>query len=87
MNHELFVCDCDDVNDQIIFSDDGEMIWCSVYLAPDHSFKNRMIRAIKYIFNYKETDGHFNTVLLKNEDANKLQKIVDKLREYGEKNN
>lgn len=87
MNHELFVCDCDDVNDQIIFSDDGEMIWCSVHLAPDHSFKNRIIKAIKYIFNHKETYGHFNTFLFKNEDADKLQKIVDKLREYGEKNN
>lgn len=82
MNHELFICDCDAVNHHIIFSDDGEDIYMSVHLSP-LSFKDRIKKAIRYIFNCEENYGHYDVVLLKPKDSYRLQKIVDKLKEYG----
>lgn len=78
---ELFICKCANTEHQLIFSyfpDDNE-VYMSIYLVPDNFWK-RFINAVKYLFGYKSKYGAFDEFIFNNQDADKLQSVVDYLR-------
>lgn len=58
--NELFICQCNNVEHQLIFSyfSNDEDRDVSVHLSPD-SFWKRIWNSIKYIFGYRCMFGHF----------------------------
>lgn len=83
--NELFICQCYNVEHQLIFSyfpdDEDKDVYVSVHLTPEYNIFKRIWIAIKYIFGYKSMYGHFDEFIFKKSDANRLQKVVNFLRE------
>lgn len=90
---ELLICQCGDPAHQLIFSyDEGvdengkiakelEMVYVSVHLVPESNFFKRLWRGIKYVFlRQRSIYGDFDEIILRPEDADKLQKVVEYLR-------
>lgn len=90
---ELLICQCGDPSHQLIFSyDEGgdeneknvkelEMVYVSIHLVPESNFFKRLWNGIKYIFSRQRSIyGDFDEVILRPEDADKLQKVVDHLK-------
>lgn len=81
--NELFICECNNTEHQLIFSyflDDKE-VYVSVHLIPEHNILKRIWVAIKYIFGYRSIYGHFDEFIFKDSDADRLQKVVDYLKQ------
>lgn len=84
---DLFICDCENTEHQLIFSydpcdeDDGDvMVYCSVHLKPERSMLKRLWRAAKYVVGHRSQYGDFDEFIFNPHDAEKLQKVVDHLR-------
>lgn len=84
MEHELFVCQCNNTEHQLIFSyfpdDEDREVYVSVHLTPEYSIWRRIWMAIKYIFGYRSCYEHFDEFIFKHSDADKLQKVVNFLK-------
>ncbi len=84
MKNDLFICDCNSIEHQIIFSyfEDADLtdVYMTVHLIPEDKIWKRVWYAIKYIFGYRCMYGHFDEFIFKKEDANKLQSIVNYLK-------
>lgn len=82
LNHELFICECNNVEHQLIFSyfTDEKEVYVTIHLLPEYNIWNRIIAAFKYIFGYKSRHGNFDEFIFQKEDADKLQSIVNHLR-------
>lgn len=77
---EILICKCHSPEHQIIFHRlDGD-VYMDVLLNPEWKWWKRVREAIKYIFGHKSNYGMFDEVILKREDADKLQDIVNYLR-------
>ena len=72
---------CESVEHQLTFSyfDSDEEVYCAVHLAKKPFFE-RLVRGVKYIFGHRCRYGDFEEFIFKKEDADRLQKVVDKLR-------
>lgn len=85
MKNELFICDCNNIEHQLVFScdpfDDKEdlMVFVNVHLIPNVWYK-RIWNAIKYIFGYRCMYGYFDEFVFKSEDADRLQEVVNILK-------
>lgn len=82
MENELLICQCENIEHQLIFSyfpEDNE-VYLSIHLVPEYSIWKRIKNAIKYIFGYRCMYGHFDEFIFKKEDSDKLQSVVDHLR-------
>ena len=82
---ELFICQCGDPSHQFIITADtdntkGACAFVSVHLNREHNIFKRMWTAIKYVFGRRSIHGDFDEVIIKPNDAEKLQKVVDFLR-------
>ena len=85
MKHtELFLCECHSPEHQFIVrycdEDDAKEVYVDIHLtkAP---FWQRVWYAIKYIFGYQCKYGAFDEIILNPEDAERLQKVVEHLRQ------
>lgn len=80
--NELFICECHNVEHQLIFSyfPDDKEVYVSIHLTPQSGFWKRLGLAIKYIFGYRSCYGHFDEFIFKKYDADRLQKIVNHLK-------
>ena len=82
---EYFECECGSDEHRLIFTyEHAERDWpagitASVFLHQYNGFWKRCWIAIKYIFGYKCKYGHFDTFMLRHEDAKRLKNLVDKL--------
>ena len=85
MIEELLLCQCGDPAHQlIIFYDDAEnpAVYVSVHLVREKNFFKRLWRGLKYIFSNKRSIyGDFDEIILRPEDADKLQRAVNLLQE------
>lgn len=83
--NELFICQCCNTEHQLIFqyfpNDEDKEVYVSVHLTPEYNIWKRIWMAIKYIFGYKYMYGHFDEFIFKKSDADKLQKIVNFLKD------
>lgn len=82
MDKELLLCQCGDPSHQLIifYDDENHAVYVSVNLVPERNFFRRLWNGIRYVFSNKRSIyGDFDEVILKPEDADKLQKAVDLL--------
>lgn len=83
--NELFICECSDVRHQIIMSYYGDEefreVFCSIHLIPERNLLKRIRNAVMYIFGYRCAYGDFEEFIFNPEDADRLQTVVDYLRE------
>lgn len=81
LTHELLVCECENVEHQLIFNyfedetEDRE-VYLEVHLVPEYNIWKRIRNAIKYIFGYRSMYGHFDCFIFKQSDSHKLVKIL-----------
>jgi hypothetical protein len=85
MREEILICQCGDPAHQlVVFYDDDPQYPCvyvSVHLSPERNFLKRLWRGLKYIFSNKRSIyGDFDEIVLKPQDAGKLQDAVDILK-------
>lgn len=80
---EVFICKCYNTEHQLIFSyfTDEKDVYVSVHLIPEYRIFKRIWNAIKYIFGHRSRYGHFDEFIFKPEDADKLQSIVNFLKD------
>ena len=81
-NEILLLCDCSSAEHQLIVSwdnDDNE-VYVRVHLANWYGFWRRLWHAVKYVFGYKCRYGAFDEIILRKEDSENLQKVVDHLK-------
>lgn len=89
MHEEILLCQCGDPAHQLImFYDDtphAPCVYVSVHLAPERNFFKRLWRGIKYIFfNKRSIYGDFDEIILRPQDAEKVQEAADLLRGLNE---
>lgn len=86
MKQETFICQCNSIEHQLTYTyfedENGSEIYVTVHLVPD-TFWQRVKKGIKYIFGYRSQYGDFDEFIFKKEDADKLQMIVDYLKNSG----
>ena len=87
MDKELLLCQCGDPSHQLImfYDDDTETpaVYVSIHLVPETNFFKRLWRGLKYIFSNKRSIyGDFDEIILRPDDADKLQKAVDLLNSF-----
>jgi hypothetical protein len=85
MHEEILLCQCGDPAHQLIMfyddTPDAPCVYVSVHLAPERNFFKRLWRGIKYIFfNKRSIYGDFDEIVLRPEDAEKVQEAADILR-------
>lgn len=88
VNHELFVCNCNDISHQFVlstwnFNDGSPELEISIKLNHYLPWYKRIFVAFKYLF--KLDRGEYNVVLLNNEDLNRLQKSLESFKKLSEK--
>lgn len=87
MERELFICNCENTEHQIVFSwfedDDVGNVYATIHLRKK-SFWTRLKYGIKYIFGYQCRYGAFDEFIFNPNDARKLNKVVRWLKS-GEK--
>ena len=81
-NEILLLCECSSAEHQLIvrWDKDDKEVFISVHLADCKGFWKRLWHGLKYAFGYKCCYGAFDEVILRKEDADNLQKVVDQLR-------
>lgn len=83
-HRETLICQCGSIEHQISFiwiedeDSDGD-VYMEIHLTP-FSFWERLKHGIKYIFGHRCIYGDFDGVILRKEDANKLERIVEFLK-------
>lgn len=86
--NEIFICKCYNVEHQLVFTynKDWNEVFVSVHLNPEYRWWKRVWFAIKYIFGYRCMYGHFDEFIFNRDDTNKLQNIVNFLKDVPENN-
>ena len=81
---ELLVCDCGDVNHQIViewFEEDGEFeIYAEVLLKP-RGFWKRLWTGIRYIFGHRSQFGDFDEFIFSKNHIPALETIIRMLKQ------
>ena len=83
MDREVLICQCNSLEHQVTFSwlgnnEDGD-VYMEVHLKP-FGLWQRIKNGIRYIFGHRSKYGDFDDMILKKEDAWKLEKIVEYLK-------
>ncbi len=75
---DLLLCECSSCEHQLIvrYDRDESEVYVSVHLAASKSFFARVWHALKYVFGHKSKYGAFDEVILRPEDAGKLQRAA-----------
>ena len=82
-DHEiLMLCECSSCEHQLIirYDNNEDEVYVNMHLANYKRFWRRLWHGLKYIFGYKSRYGEFDEVILRKEDADNLQKVVDHLK-------
>ncbi len=79
----LFICNCNNVEHQLIFSywENEKVVYCNVHLKPERNVFKRIWRALQYIVGHRSVYGDFDEFIFNTKDAERLQKIVDFLKQ------
>lgn len=83
MDIEVLICQCNSLEHQVTFSwfgnYEGGDVYMEVHLKP-FGLWQRIKNGIRYIFGHRSKYGDFDDMILKKEDAWKLEKIVEYLK-------
>ena len=79
---EMFItCDCRSAEHILrytyLIEDDEKELFTEVYLHQYNSFWKRMWIGIKYVFGYRCKYGHWDCVLITEEDAKRLKSFLE----------
>lgn len=82
---EILICKCGDTSHQCViqyWDDDHALgeVYLSVHLDREANIFRRIWYGLKYIFGKPSVYGDFDEIILRPEDAPKLQKVVDYLK-------
>ena len=81
---EILICDCNSTEHQMVFMTVGDEhpreCYVHVHLTKKR-FLDRVKTAFRHIMGYKSRFGDWDEFILNPEDADKLQKVVDFLRD------
>lgn len=82
MENNLFICNCSDIEHQMIVSIDSEdkekEIYVSIHLSDYHNFFQKLWIGIKYIFGKKSKYGNWDVIILNEKDMIKLKEILER---------
>lgn len=87
---DILLCECNSDEHQIIIHYNEEefengqrynVCYAHIHLTTYKSFWKRLIYGIKYVFGYKSKYGAWDEFMFNPEDANKLQELVNYLKE------
>lgn len=81
---ETLICQCSSMEHHFSFVwwEDKDLegeVYMEIHLSK-LSFWDRLKHGIKYIFGYRCMFGEFDEIILKKEDVNKLEKVVEFLK-------
>jgi hypothetical protein len=84
MQQEILICQCGSLEHQFSFvwwedKDLDSEVYMECHLTP-LPFWQRLKNGIKYIFGHRSVYGDFDDVILRKEDAHKLERIVEFLK-------
>jgi len=79
---ELFICECNSADHQLVFIHDDEdnMTYVHVHLSTYRGFFKKLKYAIKYVCGYKSRYGAWDEFILKHDDVGRLKEHLDKLK-------
>lgn len=81
MKNDLFICDCGDIEHQLVVSDDTEdnqkELNISIHLYQYRNFFQRLLVGIKYIFGKNSIYGNWDVIILNEENIIKLKNILE----------
>ena len=82
IKRDTFICDCHSLEHQYSFWYDEEdnMLYVEPFLTTYNNFFKRLWYGLKYAFGYKSQYGSFDEFVVKKEDAEKLIKILEKIK-------
>lgn len=82
---EVLLCECHSAEHTMLILGDNDpncpYVYIYLHLCPDRFFR-RIINAVKYIFGHRSKYGDFDEFILRWNDVEKLQGVVDKMKEY-----
>jgi len=81
MEKNLFICDCGDIEHQMIILNDPtekeKEIYVEIHLSDSKKFFQRLWIGIKYIFGKKSKYGNWDEIILNEENMIKLKNIIE----------
>lgn len=80
---ELLICQCCDIDHMMVISYDHDEneAYVDIHLYRERNIFKRIWIALKFVFSSKKSIyGDFDEIILRPEDADKLQRVVDHLR-------
>jgi hypothetical protein len=90
---EILLCEChSDEHQMLIFYNEEEyengqkynICYAHVHLSTYESFWKRVVHGIKFMFGYKSKYGAWDEFIFDPKDADKLQELVDYLKQQNE---
>lgn len=80
MEHRYFDCQCSDFNHVFRFvldEKDGE-VWLEVNLNKYLPWYKRVWEAVRFVFGWEKAYGHYDIVMLREEDYTQLHGLLDR---------
>lgn len=74
-------CDSEEHTIKFVYNEEDEEFYVSLYLDQYHNIFKRIWIAIRYLFKYKCRYGDWESWTMKEEDADRLIKMLSKLKE------
>tara|TARA_B100001059_G_C17530995_1_gene425527 strand:- start:20 stop:313 length:294 start_codon:yes stop_codon:yes gene_type:complete len=80
MKSEYFDCKCNDIDHVLRFTYDDvdKELYCEINLNSELTFCQRFIRAFKYLFKFKTKYGYYSNWILKDDDIERLEELLNK---------
>ena len=80
MENDIFICDCEDIEHQLVVSRDVDEkeLTLSIHLSQYQNFFQRILVAIKYVFGKKSIYGAWDVIILNEKKMIKLKNLIEK---------
>jgi len=77
---ESFTCSCDAFSHVVwfVFDDDDGDTWIETNVNPYLPWHRRLVEAVRYVLGTDPVQQHYDTVVLRNEDVDRLRTLLDR---------
>ena len=82
-NEILLMCECSSCEHQMVirWDESDSEVYVNVHLVTWKGFWRRLLDGIRYVFGHRSVYGEFDEIILRKEDAEGLQRVVDHLKQ------